>query len=107
MKLKNLSLAALLAVLCLAQPAFAQKKPVFNGAKTKLHGIHKGPVTKSGKPDMRYKVNKTSAKGPLTKSGKPDMRYKANKTAVGKAPMMKKKPTKMVSKMKSMMKKKK
>jgi len=30
-------------------------------------------LTKSGKPDKRFKENKTP-KGPVTKSGKPDMR---------------------------------
>jgi hypothetical protein len=50
-----------------------------------------GPLTKSGKPDMRYAANKSITPPPvtpptvpqqsmLTKSGKPDMRYAANKS---------------------------
>ncbi len=35
-------------------------------------------LKKDSTADKRYKENKTP-KGPLTKSGKPDMRYKANK----------------------------
>ncbi len=39
------------------------------------------PVRKDGKPDMRFKVNKETAKpkGPLKADGTPDKRFKANK----------------------------
>lgn len=36
-------------------------------------------LTKSGKPDKRYKENKH-----LTKAGKPDMRFKSNNPNAGK-----------------------
>ena len=39
-------------------------------------------MTKSGKPEMRYKSNKSSSM--TTKSGKKDMRYKANNPNAGK-----------------------
>ena len=39
-------------------------------------------MTKSGKPDMRYKANKSTTM--TTKSGKKDMRYKANNPDAGK-----------------------
>ena len=39
-------------------------------------------MTKSGKPDMRYKSNKSTTM--TTKSGKKDMRYKANNPNAGK-----------------------
>ena len=39
-------------------------------------------MTKSGKPDMRYKTNKSAPM--TTKSGKKDMRYKANNPNAGK-----------------------
>jgi uncharacterized alpha/beta hydrolase family protein len=38
---------------------------------------------KDGTADKRFKENKTP-KGPVTKSGKPDMRYKANNPAPAK-----------------------
>lgn len=38
---------------------------------------------KDGTADKRFKANKTP-KGPLTKSGKPDMRSKANNPNAGK-----------------------
>ncbi|MES2426834.1 MAG: hypothetical protein V4560_07650 [Bacteroidota bacterium] len=38
---------------------------------------------KDGTADKRFKDNKTP-KGPLTKSGKPDMRHKANNPNAGK-----------------------
>lgn len=44
-------------------------------------------LKKDGTADKRYKENKT-VKGPVTKSGKPDMRYKTNNPDAGK----KKKP---------------
>ena len=44
-------------------------------------------LKKDGTADKRFKENKT-AKGPVTKSGKPDMRYKSNNPNAGK----KKKP---------------
>ena len=68
-------------------------------ASSSSYSYYPGPLTKSGCPDMRYKVNKerygststvsgwsssySDCPGPMTKFGRPDMRYKANKEIYG------------------------
>jgi hypothetical protein len=44
-------------------------------AQTKTKPVPAAKVTKDGKPDRRFKENKTKKK-----DGTPDMRYKSNKT---------------------------
>ncbi len=68
----------LLTVLMLGVASFTQAGPKHFVAQTDT-AKH---MTKSGKPDMRYKSNKSTTM--TTKSGKKDMRYKANNPNAGK-----------------------
>lgn len=70
---------ALFSLLTLTGTAALAQTPAATAKKTEAAA----PVTKDGKPDMRYKANKEAAKKKTTahtkKDGTPDKRYKENK----------------------------
>jgi hypothetical protein len=78
-------LIAICLMLGFASFSLAQKKSAVTKTpvtKTGTHIIDSAAHLKAnGTPDKRFKENKlVKPTGPLTKAGKPDMRYNANKT---------------------------